>query len=68
MITYDSRNWFKALALHRSDTFRKLVPLLLVVGAFTAVVGYVEVKYLQLSAPTRPTTAGGKAASSGANW
>jgi putative membrane protein len=49
MITYDSRNWFKALALHRSDTFRKLMPLLIVVGVFTAVVGYIEVKYLRLS-------------------
>ena len=25
MITYDSRNWFAALALHRSDTVRKLL-------------------------------------------
>jgi len=49
MITYDSRNWFKALALHRSDTFRKLVPLLLLVGLFTAGVRYLEVEYLHMS-------------------
>ncbi|MEZ4807725.1 MAG: bestrophin family ion channel [Flavobacteriales bacterium] len=49
MITYDSRNWFRALALHRSDTFRKLLPLTLAVGIFTAAVGYVEVRYLRLS-------------------
>ncbi len=49
MITYDSRNWFKALALHRSDTFRKLVPLLVLVGLFTAGVRYLEVEYLHLS-------------------
>lgn len=49
MITYDSRNWFRALALHRSDTFRKLVPLLILVGLFTAAVRYVEVEYLHLS-------------------
>jgi putative membrane protein len=48
MITYDSRNWFKALALHRSDTFRKLAPLLVVVGLFTAGVHYLEVQYLHL--------------------
>lgn len=48
MITYDSRDWWRALALHRSDTVRKLLPLLLLVGVFTAVVGYVEVRYLQL--------------------
>ena len=34
MITYDSRNWFAALALHRADTFRKLLPLLVAVGAY----------------------------------
>jgi len=49
MITYDSRNWFKALALHRSDTFRKLLPLLLLVGLFTLGVGWLEVKYLKMS-------------------
>lgn len=49
MITYDSRDWWRALALHRSDTVRKLLPLLILVGLFTAVVGYVEVRYLQLS-------------------
>jgi ion channel-forming bestrophin family protein len=49
MITYDSRNWFKALALHRSDTFRKLLPLLLLVGLFTLGVGWLEVKHLKMS-------------------
>jgi putative membrane protein len=49
MITYDSRNWFKALALHRSDTFRKLLPLLILVGLFTLGVGWLEVKYLKMS-------------------
>ncbi len=49
MITYDSRNWFKALALHRSDTFRKLLPLLVLVGLFTLGVGWLEVKYLKMS-------------------
>jgi len=49
MITYDSRNWFAALALHRSDTFRKLFPLLVLVGLFTWGVGWLEVKYLKMS-------------------
>jgi ion channel-forming bestrophin family protein len=49
MITYDSRNWIAALALHRSDTFRKLLPILTVVGFFTWLVGYVETEYLHLS-------------------
>lgn len=49
MITYDSRNWFAALALHRFDTFRKLFPMLVAVGVFTWVVGWVETEYLHLS-------------------
>lgn len=48
MITYDSRNWFKALALHRSDTFRKLLPWLFVVGALTWLIGYMETQYYHL--------------------
>jgi putative membrane protein len=50
MTAYDPRNWFAALALHRSDTFRKLLPLLSLVGLFTLVVGWPEVTYLKLSA------------------
>jgi ion channel-forming bestrophin family protein len=49
MITYDSRNWIAALALHRSDTFRKLFPMLTAVGVFTWLVGYIETEYLHLS-------------------
>lgn len=48
MTTYDPSNWFKALAIHRSDTFRKLWPWLLLLGLYTAAVGYVEVQYLHL--------------------
>ncbi len=49
MITYDSRNWVAALALHRSDTFRKLLPMLVLVAVFTWAVGYIETEYLRLS-------------------
>ena len=49
MISYDSRDWFRALALHRSDTFRKLLPLMGLVGLLTWVIGYVETEHLRLS-------------------
>ncbi|MBP6390052.1 MAG: hypothetical protein KA175_10935 [Flavobacteriales bacterium] len=49
MITYDSRDWFKALALHRSDTVRKLLPLLILVGLFTWGVSILEIRVLKLS-------------------
>jgi putative membrane protein len=49
MISYDSRDWFRALALHRSDTFRKLLPLMGLVGLMTWGIGYVETEHLRLS-------------------
>ena len=49
MISYDSRDWFRALALHRSDTFRKLLPLMAFVGLLTWVIGYIETEHLRLS-------------------
>jgi putative membrane protein len=49
MQAYDPHNWIKALALHKSDTFLKLWPMLLLVGVYTGIVGYVEVEYMHLS-------------------
>ena len=49
MQAYDPHNWIRALALHKSDTFLKLWPMLAVVGVYTGIVGYVEVEYLHLS-------------------
>ncbi len=48
MVTYDPSNWFKALAFHRADTFRKLWPWLLAVGVFTWAVGFIELQGLGL--------------------
>lgn len=49
MVTYDPRNWFVALALHRSDTFRKLLPLLAVIGLYTGLIAYLEINRFHLS-------------------
>lgn len=49
MVTYDPRNWLVALALHRSDTFRKLLPVLLVIGLYTGVIAYLEISTFKLS-------------------
>ena len=48
MITYDSRNWFRSLALHKSDTVRKLFFWLVLVGLYTWGVGYWELNYLKI--------------------
>jgi len=51
MILYNPREWLKPLFFfHRSDTFRKLLPLLAGLGLFTAFVAWLEINYLQLSA------------------
>lgn len=49
MIAYNPRNWFRALALHRSDTFRKLLPTVILVGLFTWAIGKLEIEYFGLS-------------------
>ena len=49
MRAYDPHNWLRALALHKSDTFRKLLPYLLFAGLFTLGAGWLEVEYLHLS-------------------
>ncbi|MFT3885132.1 MAG: bestrophin family protein [Flavobacteriales bacterium] len=49
MIAYDPHNWFKALALHRSDTFRKLIPALAVIGLYTWLIAYLELERFRLS-------------------
>ena len=51
MVYYNPKDWFKPIFhFHRADTFRKLLPLLVVIGLVTAGIGYLEVKFLQLSA------------------
>ncbi|HEX2617883.1 MAG TPA: bestrophin family ion channel, partial [Flavobacteriales bacterium] len=49
MISYDPHNWFKALALHKSDTFRKLMPALVLIGVYTWLIAYLELEWFELS-------------------
>lgn len=48
MVSYDPSNWFKALAIHRADTFRRLWPWLIIVGLFTYGVGFIELRRMGL--------------------
>ncbi|MBK8226878.1 MAG: bestrophin family protein [Flavobacteriales bacterium] len=48
MVSYDPSDWFKALALHKADTFRKLWPWLILVGAFTYGIGFIELRRMGL--------------------
>ncbi|CAN5621397.1 bestrophin family ion channel [soil metagenome] len=50
MVTYNPKEWFKPLIqFHRGDTFRKLWPMLIMIGVYTAIVAFLEIKYLNLS-------------------
>lgn len=50
MITYNPKDWWKLIfAFHRSDTFRVLMPGMIAVAAYTAVVAYVENEVLHVT-------------------
>ena len=50
MIVYNPKDWFySTFYLHRSDTARKLFPLLLALSVYSGGIAYVELEYVKLS-------------------
>ena len=50
MISYNPKNWSRFLFnFHRSDTFRKLLPLMLIVGGYSYLIAYLEISYFKLA-------------------
>lgn len=50
MVSYNTKDWFTFIfRFHKSDTFRKLIPIMFAIGVYSGVVGYLEVEYWQLS-------------------
>ncbi len=50
MIVYNPKDWFHStFSLHRSDTARKLFPLILVLAVYSGAIAYWELQYLKLS-------------------
>lgn len=50
MITYNPKDWFRFIfRLHKADTIRKLLPMLVCISLYAGVVAYLEMDYLQLS-------------------
>lgn len=50
MIQYNPKDWFTFIfRFHKSDTFMKLLPLMIGIGIYSYVVGYLEMEYWQLS-------------------
>ncbi|MFV5684591.1 bestrophin family protein [Flavobacterium sp. GB2R13] len=50
MISYNTKDWFTFIfRFHKADTFRTLFPIMLAIGAYSGIIGYLEVEYWQLA-------------------
>lgn len=50
MIIYNPKEWFKAIFhIHKTDTFRKLLPFILLMGLYSYGIAYFELEYLKLN-------------------
>lgn len=49
MISYNPKAWFTFIfRFHKSDTFRELLPMLVAIALYSALVSWLEMEYLQL--------------------
>jgi putative membrane protein len=50
MISYNTKDWFTFIfRFHKADTFRTLFPIMIAIGIYAALIGYLEVEFWQLS-------------------
>jgi putative membrane protein len=50
MLAYNPKEWFSVVFnMHKADTVRKLSPLLLFIAAYSGIVAYLEIRFLNLS-------------------
>ncbi|MEN9928287.1 MAG: hypothetical protein RLZZ231_208 [Bacteroidota bacterium] len=50
MIQYNTKDWITFIfKFHKSDTFRKLLPLMLFIGVYSGTIAYLELEYWKLS-------------------
>jgi len=50
MLSYNPKEWFSFIfRFHKGDTFRKLIPVMAGIGAYSAVVAFLEIEYWQLA-------------------
>lgn len=50
MISYNPKEWFTFIfRLHKADTFRRLLPLMLGIAAYSYLVAFLEIEYWKLS-------------------
>jgi putative membrane protein len=50
MISYNTKDWFTYIfRFHKGDTFRVLFPVMIAIGIYAGIIGYLEVEYLKIS-------------------
>jgi ion channel-forming bestrophin family protein len=50
MISYNPKDWLRfILTFHKADTIRKLLPLIIIIGVYSAAIAYLEIEYFKLS-------------------
>lgn len=50
MVSYNTKDWFTFIfKIHRADTFKTLFPIMMAIGFYAGIVGYLEVEVWQLS-------------------
>lgn len=50
MISYNTKDWFTFIfRFHKADTFRTLMPIMLAIGLYSGIIGYLEVEYWKLA-------------------
>ena len=50
MVSYNPKEWFTFIfRIHKADTFRKLLPLMLGIGLYSGIIAFLELEFWQLS-------------------
>jgi putative membrane protein len=54
MVNYNPKEWFTFIfRFHKSDTVRKLLPMIVSISVYSAIVAWIEVDYLRLSSDNK---------------
>lgn len=49
MTSYNPKDWISFIfQLSKADTFRKLIPMMIIIGIYSGIIGYLEIEYWQL--------------------
>lgn len=50
MISYNTKDWFTFIfRFHKADTFRQLIPIMIAIGIYSGLIGYMEVEFWKLA-------------------